>query len=556
MQKSYNQQKNRSIYLLLLVLAVFVNFSTISTPFFTDDPGLYGSIVKQLIYKHDFFQLFSYGKDWLDKPHLPFWFILISFKLLGIHTWTYKLPALLCFLLSLLYTYLLARKYYSWQTAIMAVLIVSTSLHIIMSNTDVRAEPYLMAFITGAIYHIACIEKRFNGWHFFMAALLTAFAIMTKGIFVIVAIYGALAGQLLFKKRFGDIFQFRWIALLLLTAVFTFPELYALYVQFDMHPEKVVFGHQHVSGIKWFLWDSQFGRFTNQGPINRKSGSIFFFAHTLLWAFAPWCLLFYYALIKQIKNLATGIRLPEYYTLSGGLLLLVLFSVSGFQLPFYTNIIFPLFAIITADVCHKHLPTKAHEVFRLTAQWFYIIVLLIAIAVLHFFMRPAVLYYLIFEAIIYLILVTFIFKTQRNRPVRVFMINCLTILFACFYINTTLYPIITANKAQLEAAADVNELFTDDYQVYSLKDQNNIFQFYCDKPVGLIPLQQFATASVNDKALFYADQESIDYLNQHGIRFMVVNTFWDYPQENILPAFINASTRQSTLQKAYLIRKP
>jgi len=56
--------------------------------------------------------------------------------------------------------------------------------------------------------------------------------------------------------------------------------------------------------------------------------------------------------------------------------------------------------------------------------------------------------------------------------------------------------------------------------------------------------------------LFYADQESIDYLNQHGIRFMVVNTFWDYPQENILPAFINASTRQSTLQKAYLIRKP
>jgi len=334
------------------------------------------------------------------------------------------------------------------------------------------------------------------------------------------------------------------------------PELYALYIQFDVHPEKVVFGRQHVSGINWFLWDSQFGRFTNQGPINRKSGSIFFFAHTLLWAFAPWCLLFYYALIKQIKNLATGIRLPEYYTLSGGILLLVLFSVSGFQLPFYTNIIFPLFAIITADACHKHLPTKAHEVFRLTAQWFYIIVLLIAIAVLHFFMRPASLYYLVLEAIIYLILVAFIFKTQKNRPVRVFMLNCLTILFACYYVNTTLYPIIVANKAQLEAAADVNELFTDDYQVYSLKDQNNIFQFYCDKPVNLIPLQQFATASVSNKALFYADQESIDYLNQHGIRFMVVNTFWDYPQENILPAFINASTRQSTLQKAYLIRKP
>ena len=104
MFKSEINKDNKTAYQLLLVLAILVNLFTINTSFFTDDPGLYGSIAKQLIYKHQFWQLFTYGNDWLDKPHLPFWLVLISFKIFGIHTWTYKLPALLCFLLSLLYT--------------------------------------------------------------------------------------------------------------------------------------------------------------------------------------------------------------------------------------------------------------------------------------------------------------------------------------------------------------------------------------------------------------------------------------------------------------------
>ena len=65
-----NKQTNDTrliTFKILLLLAVLVNVCTINTAFFTDDPGLYGSIAKQLIYKHRFFELFSYGRDWLDK---------------------------------------------------------------------------------------------------------------------------------------------------------------------------------------------------------------------------------------------------------------------------------------------------------------------------------------------------------------------------------------------------------------------------------------------------------------------------------------------------------
>ncbi len=60
---------DKPIYLLLFVLAFAVNLAGINVNFFTDDPGLYASIAKTLIYKHDIIQLFNYNQDWLDKPH-------------------------------------------------------------------------------------------------------------------------------------------------------------------------------------------------------------------------------------------------------------------------------------------------------------------------------------------------------------------------------------------------------------------------------------------------------------------------------------------------------
>lgn len=542
--------------LLLLVLAVFINFCTINTAFFTDDPGLYASIAKQLLYKNEFWQLFTYGRDWLDKPHLPFWFILFSFKIFGVHTWTYKLPALICFLLSLLYTWLFAKKYYGPTTAMMAVLVISTSLHIIMSNADVRAEPYLMAFIIGAIYHISNLEQRFSITDFVLAALLTACAIMTKGIFLIVPIYGALGGQLLLQKRYKEILQWKWISLVLLTILSTAPELYALYIQFDLHPDKVVFGRQGVSGIKWFLWDSQFGRFANNGPITRPKGDVFFFIHTLLWAFAPWCLLFYYAAFKSVRKIIKGIKQTEYYALSGGLMLLILFSISSFQLPFYTNIIFPLFAIVTANFCNETLSNKAEDKFRSIVQWVYAGAFLLVIPVLHYFLAPYSDIYLISEIAALLIASVLIYRNIEQKHIKTFMLTCMVMLFVGFYVNTTLYPIIIGFKGQIKAAEAINSTIPTETTVYSLRDQNNIFQFYCDRPVKLLPLEELATTATDAGAVFYADQDAVTYLTQNHVPFNIIWYGTDYPQENILPAFININTRGSTLQTIFLIKRP
>ncbi|WP_179414917.1 ArnT family glycosyltransferase [Mucilaginibacter sp. E4BP6] len=546
--------QNKLFYILLFVLALIVNFSGINVKFFTDDPGLYASIAKNLIYKKDYLQLFTYNQDWLDKPHFPFWMVLCSFKLFGISEWAYRLPALLFFMLSALYTWLFSKRYYGAEVAAMAVLILMTSLSIIMSNTDVRAEPYLMAFVIGSIYHVSRLHERYKLSDLILAALLTACALMTKGLFVMVAIYGGLLGQVSFERRFKSLFSWKWLFLALLIIVFIMPECYALYIQFDAHPEKIVFGRQHVSGIRWFLWDSQFGRFVNNGPITRKSADVFFFVHTLLWAFAPWCLMFYYAVFKSLKSIYQKQKLTEYYTLSGGLLLLLLFSVSKFQLPFYTNTIFPLFAVITAPYCFKQL-SSAGSAFRLVGQWVYIVAFPVLVLIINYFSKPDQELWFYVDVLIAILVIAFICYKIKVNHIKVFLLNCTVVLFVNFYLNTVFYEQITAYKGQITAADYLNQPKFDHLHIYSLRTENNIFQFYNHKHVDFIPLGDFQNFKPVDSAVFYVNQPSMDILVQSHAQFKILQTFTDYPQENILPKFVNRATREQVLGKVYLIEK-
>ena len=549
------KDNNKPYFILLFVLALAVNFSGINDRFFTDDPGLYASIAKNLLHHKNFLELFTYDQDWLDKPHFPFWMVLISFKIFGISVWAYRLPALLFFLLSLFYTYLFSKKFYGEQVAWIAILILATSQHVIMLNTDVRAEPYLMALVIGSIYHLSRLQERYTFTSLLLAALLTACAIMTKGIFVIVAIYGALLGQLVFRKRLKEVFSLKWLFLILLTLIFTLPEFYALYTQFDLHPEKTIFNRHHVSGIKWFLWDSQFGRFVNNGPISqKKSGDLFFYLHTLLWAFAPWCLLFYYAVYKNIREILAKGKLAEYYTISGGLLLLLLFSLSRFQLPFYTNTVFPLFAVITAPFCCRKLSSFG-RLFRQITLYTYTLALIIAVLLINYFAKPDNILFFAIDCGV-LTIAAFIILPSIHRPsLRAFFLACIGVLFANFYLNTILYNIMADYNGQIKAADYINKDSFEGYHFYSLKFENNIFQFYSNRPIDFIPLDSFKTFKPPVHSIFYARKLSVDVLNQQHAEFKVLQAFPNYPQENILPKFIDRTTRDKILDSVYLITK-
>ena len=320
---------NNKTFYTLAAIGVFLNATGLFPPILEPDGALYASIAKTMAQSGDFVNLYAVGSDWLDKPHFPFWVAAISFRIFGISTFAYKFPALLFYLAGVVYTYKFAQSIYPKLVAQVAALVLLTAFHGVLSNSDVRAEPYLTGLIIGAVYHFWRVFTRGSLWHLLLGSLLTGCALMTKGPFVLVPIGAGLVVHWLITGNWRELLKPRWYAAIALSFVFTLPEVYTLYQQFDLHPEKLVFGKTGVSGIRFFLWDSQFGRFFNTGPI-KGEGDKFFFLHTLLWAFLPWSLPLYigvgkamYGLIKRRNSLPTqfGAIQPgaEYVSLGSGL---------------------------------------------------------------------------------------------------------------------------------------------------------------------------------------------------------------------------------------------
>ena len=545
------EQSYKPLY-ILLVIAVLVNFSGLFVPLMDPDAGVYASISKKMAQKNDYINLYFHHADWLDKPHFPFWITALFFKIFGYHTWSYKLPGILFTLLGAFYTYLFAKKFYTKKTALWSAIILMTSIHIIISDNDVRAEPFLTGLIIASIYHFTQSLQKKISFHLVAACFFAACAVMTKGIFTLIPIGGAIAGALVIEKKWKELFHWRWLLAALLIAVFILPEIYCLWIQFDQHPEKIVFGTNGVSGIRFFLWDSQFGRFFNTGPIKGK-GDYLFYLHTLLWAILPWSIVMYAAIFKKIK---TGIKnkpimATEWFTICGSLLLLFVFSLSSFQLPAYSNIIFPLLAILTADfILTKNI--AGNKIFNYIQNFIAIILLLLVIALAILYQPP---FSVVSILMLSILLMAFILLKIRFSlfQSRAYVNAAFSILFVALFMNLSFYPDLLKYQSGNKAAFYVNKYFPGE-AVASVSAYIPSAEFYIDKSFYGTSIEDIASGKFTKARLLFATEDDLKALKETNQPFQIIKIFEDFHVTQLNIKFINKKTRSGELKKTYLLR--
>lgn len=525
---------------ILLALVLLANASGLFIDILEPDGALYASIAKHIVTQNDWLNLFAYGGDWLDKPHLPFWLSAISFKVFGINAFVYKLPSFLCFLVGVYYTYQFSKKAFTKELAQIATIVYTTSLHVVLSNFDVRAEGYLTAFVIAAMYHFYLAHQQKWLKHIVLAAFFTALAMMTKGIFVLIIIGCGFVVYWIISKQWKQFVQLKWYLFLLLSFIFILPELYALYQQFDLHPEKIVFGKINVSGLKFFFWDSQFGRFFNTGPI-KGDGDIFFFVHTTLWAFLPWSVYLFIQAFKKMKSYSKPQNSSSIIIYSAAIISFILFSISQFQLPHYIVVIFPLLAIIVAQYLMQINTNKELKiVFHIQNFIFFILIILIAILVVFYKFNNSLLILLLLMAI-----------TQYNISVRTLSIHsivlkgvCFAVLFAIFF-NGFFYPSLMQYQAGMQAGKwqkknlsktiipmyRTNEFSFDFYGNSSIKIENDFKVLNSDSSTNL----------------FFSSKKEIDLINKDSFSVVPLQWFPYYHITELKIDFINYTSRASTL---------
>jgi 4-amino-4-deoxy-L-arabinose transferase-like glycosyltransferase len=538
---------------LFIGIAVLVNFSGIFVPITGPDGTLYASIAKTMAQRNNFVELFAYGKDWLDKPHFPFWITALSFKLFGITTWAYKLPAILFLLLGAWYTYLFGKALYNKQTGLWATLILLTAQHIILSNNDVRAEPYLTGLIIASVYHLYRSSLTNSYWQLLWGCLFTACAIMTKGMFAIIPIGGAIVGHIIITREWKQLFNLRWLVGVVLVLIFIIPELYCLNQQFDLHPEKLVFDKHNVSGIRFFFWDSQFGRFFNTGPI-KGNGDPTFFIHTTLWAYLPWSLLLFVAIFQFIKKGSKQVIATEWYCICGALLTFLLFSASKFQLPHYLNIVYPFFAIITAQYLCNLQVLKSINAVRLT-QAVIITLLLIVIGVLHYFYQPETLTIAIGICLLILLIALFFLPQVISSHIiaKTLLRTALVSFFINIYLNTVFYSSLLHYQSASEAAVWINHNNPQKLPVVQFDDAYiSAMNFYSDAPLITVVNDDIAIFP-KGPFILYAEDKRINDLTKAGYKIQPLKTFQRYWISRLKPAFLNKATRAKELDEMQVV---
>jgi 4-amino-4-deoxy-L-arabinose transferase-like glycosyltransferase len=541
-----NNTANQTKWLYLFIgIAVVINFSGLFTTIMGPDANLYATIAKNMVLRNNYSSLFAWGSDWLDKPHFPFWVTALFFKCFGFKTWAYKLPGILFMMMGVAYTYQFAKDLYNKQIALWAVLILLTAQHIILSNTDVRAEPYLTGLIIAAVYHFYKAQPGNSFRHLALASLFTACALMTKGMFALITIGGAIVGHLLITRQWKQLFHWRWLLAIALILVFILPEIWSLYQQFDLHPEKMVFGHTGVSGIRFFFWDSQFGRFFNTGPI-KGSGDPGFFIHTLLWAFLPWSLLLFAAIFQFIKKGVKNVQAQEWYCICGSLITFLLFSASKFQLPHYLNIVFPFFAIITAQYLYNLTSPKSIQAVRLT-QTVAIVFLLMVLGLLEYFFRPETFGWLS-GLIIAIFILLLIFLPQKistgiqQTIYRTLLVSSIVNLF----LNLCFYPSLLRYQSGSEAAMWINHNNPVKLPVYIDAGQfHDDMNFYLDAPFTEINTN--STDTLPGPVLLYTSADAMSKYASKGWNVKVVKVLKAYPVTRLSLPFLNKATRDKEL---------
>jgi 4-amino-4-deoxy-L-arabinose transferase-like glycosyltransferase len=541
--------KDTNLYKFLIVLLAIASIPALFGGVMEPDGALYASMSKNIILFKDWFNLYGRGADWLDKPHLTFWISAASFKIFGISSFAYKLPSFLFGLLGAGYLYKLAKDIYDEKTGLISAVIFLSALHIITSTFDVRAEIYITTFTLASIYHYYKAHQN-SFWHLVAGSFFAACAILIKGIFVLIPVFAGFIIYWLFTKQYQQLLKPKWYIAILLIFVFITPELYSLYTQFDLHPEKIVFERTGVSGLKFFFWDSQFGRFFNNGPIKGK-GDISFFLHTTLWAFLPWSVLFYTAVVNLFKKKNRIALAPESIMIwASAAVTFLIFSLSKFQLPHYILIIFPQFSIITALYLRK-LNGKGLKVFFIVQNIIFILVIALLSALAYFFgfENP----YLIIGILIVVFAVSFLlFKGVLLETIiarsTFLSVGLMIFLFVFFY------PSILKYQSGMQAGNWLKQNYpTAKPAVLNYIDAFS-FDFYAPGEVKYLHNYTDLDKSkhLKDLVIYISEQELPKLKSEYNAE--ILKSFEYFHTTKLTGKFLNAKTRPQVLEHFYLVK--
>ena len=455
--------KERNAYYLLISLCILVYLVGWQIPLMEIDAAQYANISREMLLNKSYLMLFDRGKDYLDKPPMLFWLSSLSMSVFGIGDMAYRLPSFLFSLLSIFSVYRLASLFYRARIALLSALVLAACQAMFLINHDVRTDTMLMGWVIAAIWQLAEWFKTGKWRNLVFASVCIGGGMLTKGPIALIVPILSFSPHFLLQRSFRQFFRWEYLLVIIIIGVLLIPMSIGLYRQFDLHPEKIMYGQRGISGLRFYYWTQSFGRITGESTWH-ENDSFFFLFENMLWGFLPWIIFFVtglvYRCVQLVRNKFIISKNEEWISPGGFLIAYCALASSRAQLPHYIYIVFPLAAIVTGKFLHDLLYT---DIFKRMLKPLYILHLIIyslllgALFLLITLPFPPVDWIATSSAVVSLLLV-FILLRKKILPLPpLVQIPVFTILIINIFIDAVFYPRLLKYQMSIGVTAVIKE---------------------------------------------------------------------------------------------------
>lgn len=539
--------KKQTLILLGIITLIYL-LSAGLTDLMDNDATQYATIAMQMSETGSYLEIWWRDVPYLDKPPLLFWLSSLLFSIFGPSHFVYRLPSILVSLLGVYSTYRLGKKLYSESTGLFASLIFSTALGIFIIAHDVRTDTMLTGFIVFSLWQLMeYIDKRKIA-NYLLAYSGIGLAMLTKGPIGLMVPILALGSHFIYQQKWKVIFDWRWLPGLLIIALILTPMVVGLYRQFGE------------TGVKFFFWTQSFGRLTGENYWVDDTDS-FFFLHSFLWSFLPWSLL---AVAAYVLKISEAVRLfnkenrPELVTLGGITLVFIGMSMSQYKLPHYIFVIFPLFAILTADFISKYFKTFPEKRFvkvLVPSQYVVNFLLWLVFALAAFYLFPIQSYVISIICLITFAIFLYLFFEKKPAVPKVISTTLATIIGIAFYLATVFYPALNTYQAGPVFGKYILEknISAEDILIY--RNLRSSIDFYAQK---IIPsaerIGQIDSIFLKkDSVYVFTNKKGLKEIEENLFKTKELKQFKDFHISTLTGEFLVPATRAQAIDTSYLV---
>ena len=555
-----NPLKNdNGVEYLIGILCIIVYAGTLFFPLLDKDAAHHANIALHMQQTGDYYSLVDRGNDYLDKPHLLFWVTAGFFKIFGVTTIAHRLPALMFALISVYSVYKLTRHLSDRSTARIAAIIIGTAQAFILSISDARMETPLTASIIFGLWQLILYVDNRKFINLLLGTLGVAAAFCTKGWLGPVVIFVSLFFRIALLREWSVFLQWKTWLVVPIFFIFISPVLYAYYLQYDLHPEKVIRGRDNNSGIRFILWGQLFERYKGFDEGGRYSDP-FFLYHTFLWAFFPWSIVAYTALIYWLRKIFWLRQWKHHvnFAVLSFTFILVALSFSKFKMPHYLIMLFPLATIVTAFFLRQVIADKkwVNALFSIQVV---ISLLVVAAGLLinYYFFKPTSWVMYVTGSALLGVLVWLLVTGRLQKGMKVIYVSAFVSVFLNLLMNYNFFPQLLKYQAGNEMARLMkqNKMGIPDSSIVLIETHAHSFDYYLGYCHDVAPMEEFEQLyPANRDKYFLLNKGDRNKLQEMGYRIEPVISQVDYNVARLNLRFLNPATREKKLDTLLLAR--